>query len=419
MFTGVGSDLRFGLRFYRRNPGFAALAVAILAVGIGSTTALFSVIDAVLLRPLPFAEPERLMAVWEDFSHFGIPRNTPAAANFTDWKAQARSFTDLAASNQTAMNATGDGRPEALVGRRVTENLFDVLGVQAALGRTLRLADAAGAEPVVVIADGLWRRRFGADPNAVGRTLRLDGVAYTVVGVMPRGFSYPSARFDFWIPARWTPEQAANRRSHNLQVVGRLRPGIDVEAARAEMRTVAERLKQAHPEDSSLGVVVVPLAEELAGSARATLPVLLAAAGLLLLIGCANVANLLLAKAVGRGGEMALRQALGAGRGRLLRQTLIESLLLGLIAGGCGILLARDRVGSGRAVGARGPRRNSGRTRRSRARHGARPEPGNGAALWRRPGRGVGGRSLAPLGSCPRGFGGRPRRANSRPDGGG
>jgi predicted permease len=350
MLSSLVSDLRVGLRFYRRNPGFALLAVAVLAVGIGSTTALFSVFDAVLLKPLPFREPSRLVAVWESAPHAGLPRNTPAPANFLDWQREATSFEDLAASNQTAASVTGgEGRPESLLGRRVTENLFELLGTPAALGRTLVPADRNDAANVVLISDGLWRRRFGAAPDAIGQTLRLDGTPYTVVGVMPRGFVYPSGRFEFWLPARWPPTQATNW-SRILQVVGRLKPGVEVEAASAEMREIARRSAAQHAENAGSGAYVRPLAEDMAGAAHRTLPVLLAAAAILLLIACANVANLLLAKALGRSSEMSLRQALGASRWRLMRQTAVESLLLGLTAGGVGVAMAALLLGAVRRL---------------------------------------------------------------------
>ncbi|MEO8025178.1 MAG: ABC transporter permease [Bryobacteraceae bacterium] len=335
------ADLRFGFRFFRRNPSFTLIAILALALGIGANTALFSVVDAVLLRPLPYGEPDRLVILWENSKLEGIERNTPAPANYLDWKKQNQVFEDVACSQGHSANLTGDGTPEGLIGRRVTPNLFPVLKANAAMGRTFTEDDDRSTERIVVISDGLWQRRFGADRSIVGKQIQMDGQQTTIIGVMPRGFFYPTSRIDYWIPYRMTAQEAARRTSHYLQVAARLKPGVTVEKAQAEMTTIAQRLAAEYPNSNRhVGATVVPALEQVTGSAGTALWILLAAAGFVLLIACANVANLLLAKAVGRQREVAVRQALGAGRGRLIRQMITESLLLSLVGGGLGVALA-------------------------------------------------------------------------------
>ncbi len=335
------ADLRFGLRFFRKNPSFTIIAILALALGIGANTALFSVVDAVLLRPLPYGEPDRLVAVWENAKIGGTPNNTPAPANFLDWKKDNQVFEDMACTKGDSANLTGDGTPENLIGRRSTPNLFSVLRVKAAIGRTFTEEDDRSTERIMLISNGLWQRRFGADPSIVGKSVQMDGQQTTIIGVMPQGFYFPTSRIDYWIPFRMSAEEAARRNSHYLQVVARLKPGISVEKAQSAMDTIGQRLQTEYPKSNrGLGVSVIPALEQLTGSTGTALWILLGAAGFVLLIACANVANLLLAKAIGRQREIAVRQALGAGRARLIRQMMTESVLLSLLGGLLGVGLA-------------------------------------------------------------------------------
>ncbi|MEO8028686.1 MAG: ABC transporter permease [Bryobacteraceae bacterium] len=337
----LAADLRFAIRFFRRNPGFTLVAILALALGIGVNTALFSVVDAVLLRPLPYGNPDRLVVVWENSKLEGVARSSPSPANFLDWKAQNHVFEDMACAHGHSANLTGDGPPEGVIGRVITANMFPVLGVTPAIGRGFTEEDTRSAEPIVILSDGLWRRRFAADPNVVGRQIEMDGQQTTVIGVTRPGFFYPTSRVEYWLPYRMTPGEAARRTSHYLNVAARLKPGVTLEKAKADMNTIARGLARQYPEaDYGVSTAVVPALEQVAGTAGSALWILLAGAGFVLLIACANVANLLLAKAVGRRREIAVRQALGAGRGRLIRQMITESVLLSSLGGALGIALA-------------------------------------------------------------------------------
>jgi putative ABC transport system permease protein len=342
MLSNVQTDVKYGLRILARSRGFTLIAVLALALGIGANTAVFSAIDAVLLRPLPYQDPARLALLWEDASHIGFPKNTPAPANYVDWKKQNQVFTDMAALQGMAVNLTGDGAPELVRGNRVTPEFFDVLGVPAALGRTLDARDDRSGDNIIVIGYGLWQRRFGGDRGVVGRTVRVNDEPYTIAGVMPRGFRFPTPRTDFWMPARFTPEVLARRGSHFLTVVARLKPGITWERAESDMTAIAKRLQADYPTTNErVGTVVDPLSEAAVENSRTGLLVLMAGAGFVLLIACANVANLLLAKAAARRRELAVRAVLGAGRWRLLRQLITESALLAAAGALTGIALAR------------------------------------------------------------------------------
>jgi putative ABC transport system permease protein len=342
------ADARFALRTLKKTPALAIAAILTLALGIGANTAIFSAVNAVILRPLPFHDPDRLVMLWEENPDRGWYGNVVAPANALDWREQVAGFEDLAAYTDYPARITvsdaGTAGPQVVTATRVTGNFFSVLGVRAQVGRMLRDEETWGGQPrVVVIGDRLWRQRFAADPAIVGSTIQLDGRDYQVAGVAPPSFVFPGESVQLWVPMRWDVASRGEiyfRRAHWLRAIARLRPGVSLERASAELQTVVRRLQQQYPETNThMGAGLTPLHEFLVGDTRLPLMVLLSAVSLLLLIACANVGNLLLVQAGGREREAALRLALGAGRGRLVRQALAESLMLSALGGIAGLAL--------------------------------------------------------------------------------
>jgi predicted permease len=332
-------DLRFALRQLRKSPMFTVVAVVTLAIGIGATTAIFALADAVLLRPLQFANQSRLVEIFEDATKVGFPKNTPAAGNFSAWKERNHSFVDMAATRNASFDVRAD-TPEKVDGARVNANLLSILGVQPALGRGFTAdEDRAGGSKVALISAALWQQRFGSDPNILSRDIVLNYAPYRIVGVMPHGFTFPQ-KAQIWVPIQLTSEELQNRSSHNLHVYGLLREGVSLKTANSELRNIAQQLAIETP-DSNLNVSAYahPLREEFVGDLKLMLMLLLVGVACVLLIACGNVAGLMMARAAVRNREIAIRAALGASRGRLIQQAIIESVVLALAGSALGLLL--------------------------------------------------------------------------------
>lgn len=349
-------DLRYGARMLLRNPAVSAVAVVTLALGIGANTATFSIVNAVMLRPLPYQNPDRLVSLWTNVPEHGRWPITPG--NFVDWKNQNTVFENMAAFSPSTVTLTGDGEPVQMMGANTSAGYFAVVGVEPMIGRLFLPEEyEPGKNQMVILGNAFWRSHYGGDRTIINKTITLDGRSFTVTGVMPPGIypvwpttegriSFDESHQQFWLPMAYNSRFAANRTAHALGVVGRLKAGITFAQAQAEMNTIAARLEQEHAENKGERIIVNPFVNEVVGDVRPALLTLLGAVGLVLLIACANIAGLLLAQHAARSKEIAIRAALGAGRARLVRQFFIEALLLSVLGSTAGIALAKFSMGA-------------------------------------------------------------------------
>lgn len=335
-------DIRYSLRIFKSSPTFTFIVVLNLALAIGANTAIFSLLNAVLLRSLPYPKSDQLVIVWEDSSKYGFPRNLTSPANYKDLMEQNTSFEQLAATRSMSFNLTRGGNPEEVDVYGITSNLFSVLGVSPAMGRDFQASDdRPDATKVAIISNQLWKGRYGSDAGLLNQNIYLDDEPYIVIGVMPPGFDYPDRGTQIWVPAAFTPADWARRTSHFLRVIGRMKEGSTLKQTKDEMDSIAAQLRQTYPNDNAnFTLVLVPLKEQIVGSVRTTVLVLVGAIACVLLITCSNTANLMLVRTARRRKELAVRAALGASRSRLIRQLLTESVLLAVVSGVIGLLLA-------------------------------------------------------------------------------
>jgi putative ABC transport system permease protein len=341
-------DLKYALRTLLKKPTFSLITIFVLALGIGANSAIFSVVNAVLLRPLPFDNPDRLVQIWHvppAKSFPGMKKFSLSPANFNDWKHRSTSFEAMAAYHGGMFTLTGTGEPQRVPGPEVGPEFFSVLKAKPMMGRTFTEEDGkTESQKVAIVSEGFWRTNLGANPNVLGQTLRLNEEQHTIIGVMPKSFAYPMSTTapQVWTCLQWDAKESAVRGNHNYAAFGRLKPGVSVEQAQSELSTIASGLEKEYPaDDAGWGALIVPLRDELVGDVRPALFVLLGAVAFVLLIACANVANLVLAMTLARRKELAIRTALGAKRAQLIMQVLTETVFLAIAGGALGLIFAK------------------------------------------------------------------------------